>query len=329
MKSSPANVVRAGLAAAAMLFLAGPVVAQDNPGPILQGPVQTIPGPRRTIAVGQIDAIGALAPAGTAWNVGGSLSAMLSTALQESDRFVVVERNALAQVLNEQQMAANRVSAGTAAPAPGSVIPAQYLVVGSVTEFGTADKGSGVSVGGASGLFSGGLSMNSTKGSVAIDLRVVDTRTSGQVAAFKVKHEISSTSVGFTGGYSGIALGGNKFWTTPLGEATRAAINDAVGKIAAAVASGSWQGAVVEADGDTVYVNAGADIGLKTGDRLTVQRIGKTFTDPTTGQVLAERKAVLGTVELSNVEGKLASGHYVAADPANAPMRGDLVVLAQ
>ena len=109
----------AGLAAAAMLCLAAPAMAQDNSGPILQGPVQTIPGPRRTIAVGQIDAIGALAPAGTSWNVGGSLSAMLSTALQESDRFVVVERNALAQVLNEQQMAANHVSAGTAAPAPG------------------------------------------------------------------------------------------------------------------------------------------------------------------------------------------------------------------
>jgi curli biogenesis system outer membrane secretion channel CsgG len=309
------------------LMLAVPAMAQDTSGPILQGPVQAIPGPKRTIAVGQIDAIGALAPPGTAWNVGGSLSAMLSTALQESDRFIVVERNALSQVLNEQQMAANRVSAGTAAPLPGAVIPAQYLVVGSVTEFGTADKGSGVSVGGVGGLLSGALSLSSTKGSVAIDLRIVDTRTSGQVAAFKVKREISSTSVGVTGGYSGISLGGNKFWSTPLGEATRAAIGDAVGQIARAVASGNWQGAVVEAEGDTVYINAGSDIGLKAGDHLTVQRIGKTFTDPTTGAVLAERKAVLGTVELSNVEGKLASGHYVAADPANAPMRGDLAVL--
>lgn len=319
--------LHAAIAATALLY-ASPVAAQDENSHILSSAVQTIPGPKRSIAVGEIDAAGIAAPAGTSWSVGSGLTAMLSTALQESDRFIVVERNALSHVLNEQQMAVNHISAGTDAPQPGAVIPAQYLVVGSVTEFGTSDKGGGVSVGGVSGLFGGALSLSSSKGSVAIDLRIVNMRTSSQVAAFTVKKEISSTNVGISGGYKNVSLGGTQFWSTPVGEATRAAINEAIGKIANAVAGGSWEGAVVEANGDALYVNAGTDIGLKNGDHLTIERIGKTFTDPTNGQVLAERKTVLGTVELTNVEAKLASGHYVAIDQANTPVRGDLVVIS-
>jgi hypothetical protein len=74
-----------------------------------------------------------------------------------------------------------------------------------------------------------------------------------------------------------------------------------------------------------VRVNAGAEIGLKNGDRLTIERISKTFTNPATGQVLAQRKIILGTVELTNVKAKLASGPYVAIDQANNSVRGDLV----
>ena len=322
----PLASLHAAMIATSLLLSVSPAVSQEAGSHILSAPVATIPGPKRTIAVGEIDATGIAAPAGTSWSVGSGVSAMLLTALQESDRFIVVERGALTHVLNEQQMAANHVSAGTDAPQPGAIIPAQYIVVGSVTEFGTSDKGSGVSVGGVGGLLSGALSLSSSKGSVAIDLRIVDMRTSAQVAAFTVKKEISSTSVGISGGYKNISLGGNQFWSTPIGEATRAAINEAVGKIAGAVAAGSWEGAVVEADGDALYINGGAEIGLKNGDRLTITRISKTFTDPATGQVLAQRKIVLGTVELTNVEAKLASGHYVATDQVNTPVRGDLVV---
>lgn len=320
------STLHAAIAAMALVLQAGSAAAQEN-SHILSAAVQTIPGPKRSIAIGEIDAAGIAAPAGTSWSVGTGLSAMLSTALQESDRFIIVERGALTHVLNEQQMAVNHISAGTDAPQPGAVIPAQYLVVGSVTEFGASDKGGGISLGGGSGLFGGALSLSNTKGSVAIDLRIVNMRTSGQVAAFTVKREISSTSVGISGGYKNVSLGGSQFWSTPIGEATRAAINDAVNKIASAVAGGSWEGAVVETDGDVLFVNAGADIGLKSGDRLTIERIGKTFTDPTNGQVLAERKMVLGTVELKSVEAKLASGHFVAIDQANIPARGDLVVV--
>jgi curli biogenesis system outer membrane secretion channel CsgG len=283
----------------------------------------------RTIAVGAIDTIGGLTGGPNGWNVGGGVSAMLNTALAESGRFIVVERNALSQVLTEQQLAAKGVSTGTAAPQTGNVIPAQYLVVGSVSEFGTSDSGSGVSLGGGlTSALTGGLSLNRTKGAVAFDLRVVNTRTGAAEASFKIRKEVSTTSVGLTTNYRGIALGGNQFFSTPLGIATRDAMTEATTKIAEAIAGGNWEGRVVELEGQKIYVNAGSSVGLKSGDILEVQHTVRTFTDPATGAVLSERKATIGKIELTDVEEKLAAGNYSAIDPA-APQRGDLVVFSK
>jgi curli biogenesis system outer membrane secretion channel CsgG len=297
----------------------------DKPKPILSRDISSVPGPKRTIAVGNIDAMGPQSSGNTGWSVGGSISAMLTTALQESNRFIVLERAGLSQVLNEQQMAAHHVSGGTDAPQPGNIIPAQYLVEGSVTEFGTTDSGSGLNIGGGSGSFLGGLGVNETKGSVAIDLRIVDTRTGGIVQTFTVRHELTSTGVGVTGGVNGLSIGGNQFWSTPIGEATREVLNDAVEKIAETLASGDWQGAVVEVDGATVYVNAGSASGLRSGDQLLVERATKVFTDPRTGEVLSQKQSVLGTITVSEIEEKLSSGSFAPSDPS-APARGDLVV---
>jgi curli biogenesis system outer membrane secretion channel CsgG len=312
---------------ACSLLSAGSAFAAAQParGTIIQAPIPAVPGPKRTIAVGDIDAIGPLAGGPNGWNVGGSVSAMLATALIESGRFIVVERAALSPILTEQQLAAKGVSAGNAAPATGNVVPAQYLVVGSVTEFGATNSGNGLSLGGPTGGLTSALSLNTTKGAVAIDLRIVNTRSTAVEASFRVKREVSTTGVGLTTNYKGIALGGNQFWSTPLGTATRQAMNDAAQRIAETLARGQWEGQVVEIEGRTVYVNAGAAAGLKPGDQLQVQHTVRTFTDPATGALLSERKAMLGTIQLTNVEEKLATGTYTAVEPVQ-PVRGDLVV---
>lgn len=301
-----------------------PAAARSTPEPAAEVP--EVPGPRRTVAVGTIDAVASFAGA-QGWDVGGSLAAMLTSALVDSGRFMVVERALLPEVLTEQEMAASRVASGSAAPLPGKMIPAQYMIFGSVTEFGTRDRGSGLSIGGASGALGGGLGFNRSGGKVTLDLRLVNTR-SGQVEkSFTVSRWLSRTGVALTGGYKGIALGGDKFWSTPLGEATRGALADAVVEIARGVASSPWEGLVVEAEGHQLIVNAGGEAGLRPGDRMLIERPTRTLTDPATGQVLGQRRQRLGEVVLTSIEPKLATGTFVPADPATpAPTRGDLVV---
>jgi len=286
-------------------------------------------GPKRTIAVGKIDAIPGLAGPYAAAAAGPGVAAMLTTALDQSGRFIVAERDDLTQVLTEQDLAANHIAQGAAGPKAGAVIPAQYLVVGAVSELSADDKGSdgSIGIGGLpKGLF-GNLSLNAHSGRVALDLRLVNTRTGEVEDSFSVRKELSSTGVGVTGGYKAISIGGNQFWSTPLGEAMRAALDQAVARIAADISKDGWDALVAQVSDDTIYINAGSEAGLKIGDRLVVERVTGALTDPATNRVLALQKARLADIELTAVDGKFATGSFVATG-AVQPERGDTVVFA-
>jgi curli biogenesis system outer membrane secretion channel CsgG len=319
---------------AALALAAGAVLAvtplADAPAQvqtqrILTQQVPPVPGPKRTIAVGTIDALGAYAGAASSWNVGGSIAAMFVTALRESDRVTVVERAALSQIVTEQELATSGVSAGTAAPTPGRVVPAQFLLVGAVSEFNPGEGGTGVSAGGIGGIGLG-LALNRNTGSVALDMRLVNTRTGEIAHTFSVKRQVSTTNVGVTGTYQGISLGGNQFWSTPLGEATRLAVTDAVIEIARGLSRQPWQGQVVEYDGRALIVNAGAEAGVRVGDRMRIERMGRVLTDPATGQVLSAQNYSIGMVTITEVQPRFATGTFQGTQP-QPPVRGDFVIL--
>src|ERR1017187_9328317 len=159
-------------------------------------------------------------------------------------------------------MAKSGVTTGTAAPRPGRMLPAQYLIVGSVTDYTATGPGSGrgggLSIGGSTALTLGG-----SKGNVSIDLRIIDTRTGVVVKAFKVHHKLTCMNVGISGGYKGVPIATNNFFNSPLGDATRKALNDAVIQIAQALAAIPWRGQVVKAEAGQVWVNAGSEAGVK------------------------------------------------------------------
>ena len=318
------------------LFAIAPASARSVAAPDQNGrqvaatELPPVAGPKRTVAVGKIDAIPGLVGPYTAAAAGPGVAAMLSTALDQSGRFIVAERDDLSQILSEQEMVANVVAQGSAGPKAGAIIPAQYLIVGAVTELSTDDKGSniGIGVGGLpNGLF-GGLSLNGQTGRVAMDLRLVNTRTGQVEDSFSVRKTLSSRSVGVNGGYKAISIGGNQFWNTPLGEAMRAALDEAVARIAADVAKGGWDALVAQVSGDVIYLNQGSEAGLKVGDRLIVERVTGALTDPATNRVLAMQKARLAEIQLTAVDAKYATGSFVQTGDTG-PERGDTVVFAR
>lgn len=290
-------------------------------------PADALVGPKRSIVVDKFDALSTFSAAYGTWDVGGGLSAMLTTALGESGRFVILERANLDRVIGEQQIKTANAAEPAAGPQLGRVTAAQFIVIGSVTEFGAENKGSTVNIGisGAGGL-GGLLGLKKTEGAVALDLRVVDTTTSQVVQTLKVKEPISGTSVSAGTNYRAMSLGEDSFNNTPLGEATRHAIEKAVAEIVAVAAREPWQALVVEVDGRNVAINAGRSSGLKKGDRFQVEHIVGKLTDPATGEVLSVRRKKLGTVEVKSVEERIAFGVFDRADPQK-PVRGDLVVM--
>jgi curli biogenesis system outer membrane secretion channel CsgG len=280
-----------------------------------------IPGPKHTVAVGAIDLIGTYATP-SATNAGGPVAAALITRLNASGCCRVVERDVTAQMITEMDMAKSHVTSGTSAPMPGNMLPAQFLIVGSVTAQSTADRGGGLSIG------SGPTALNfgHSSGDIEIDLRMVDTRTGAIVNTFKVKHKIQSNAIGLTTTTNGIALGPNAFFNTPQGRATDGALEDAVVLITQTLAALPWRGQVVKYDAGVVWANAGGDGGVNVGDKFSVQRIGESLTDPATGEVLKEDMQDLGVVTITNVEDKIAWGSYQSTVPGD-PQRGDFLVM--
>ena len=299
---------------------------------ILNQPVPKVSGPKRTVAVGKFDAIGAFRQKYGDWDVGGGLAAMLTTGLVESKRFIILERANIGQVLSEQEMKGQKVVAQGTGPALGKVIGAQLLIYGSVTEFDESEKGGGFSIGMATGglgsLLGGALSPQHSRGKVAMDIRVVDTTTSEVLETHRVEESVSSTSFDLSLNIEGMSLGTNAFFKTPLGKATRQAINRAVQLIARDAEKAGWSGRVVDYDGQELYINAGSRSGLKVGDKFKISRVVKKFTDPETGKVLGIRKKDLGILQLKSVDSKLSSGKFFPLDP-QPPQRGDLVVVGK
>jgi curli biogenesis system outer membrane secretion channel CsgG len=206
---------------------------------IQQATLERYDGPKARIAVSRF-VVKAAKAHGT---IGDGLADMLATALFQTNRYIVLERQALSDVLAEQDLGASgRVRPETAA-AIGRIEGAELLVVGTVTEFDPGTAGAGASIGATAGSTVGsaaggwgaavGQILGTLAGSVqtshvAIDLRIVDTRTSRVVAATSVQGK--ATDIAGLGAISGPSLGVglSGYARTPMEKAVRIAINEAV-----------------------------------------------------------------------------------------------------
>lgn len=299
---------------------------------VLTEQTASITGPKRTIAVGKFAATGAFTEKYGQWDIGGGLAAMLVTALLETDQFIVVERANINQVLSEQDMKTSGVTSQGTGPTAGRLIGANLLVYGAVTEFGTRDSGSESGVGmsdnggGLTGaLMSGSYTYKRTKGKIAMDIRIVDPSTGRILSSHSVNKKLKGSSHDFAVGYEQMEFGHGIFMNTPIGQASREVITQAVKEIIDNAQKTEWVGSVVEFDGKELYINSGKSSGVRVGDKFVVERITKKLTDPNTGEVLGIRKKQLGMLEITGAEEKLAYGNYSPVE-MEAPERGDRVV---
>lgn len=230
------------LGAVSSLLLASPALAQTygGGGPnINQATQERYDGPKARIAVAQFTN---KSGKGQAAGIGTGMADMLSTALFQSGRYIVLERQTLQDVIGEQDLGASgRVRRETAAPI-GQIEGAEILVTAAITEFEPGSSGAEAGLG-ASGQRGGGTSnlagrlfgnvVGKLAGSfqsshIALDMRLIDTRTSRIVAATSVKGE--ATDIAGLGGLAGGGLSGelSGYSKTPMEKAVRLAIQNAV-----------------------------------------------------------------------------------------------------
>ena len=200
-------------------------------GPTLaQAQAEPYNGPKARIAVAQFeDTTGKGKLTGA---IGDGMADMLATALFHSNRFIVLERAIMPDILTEQDLVTEgRIKRETGAPI-GQIEGAELLIRGSVTEFepGSAGVGGGVA-GGKIPDFIGAAISSITRSHIALDIRIVDTRTSRVVAATSV--EASATDFNLAGLLVGRHAGGGlgRWSKTPVEKAIRLAIQKAVDSI--------------------------------------------------------------------------------------------------
>lgn len=173
--------------------------------------------------------------------IGEGMSDMLASALVNTDRFIVLERERIKDILSEQDL-----MSGKAIPS-GEIEGAELLIYGDITEFEPERlTAAGVLLGLAS---LGSVIYSATSNEkvpfflagyieshVAIDLRVIDTKTSRVVATTTVEGR-SSDIGGLVGGVLGggstelpVVLG--SFAKTPMEKAIRICIDTASNWIA-------------------------------------------------------------------------------------------------
>ena len=254
---------------------------------------------------------------GTNVDVGKGITDLLVTDLVKDGTYSIIERAALDKVLKEQNFSnSNRADPNSAAQI-GKLLGVDYIVVGSITEFGNETKNLGGGGGGGNwgGFGLGGLHHSNSKANVAVTARIIniDTGEILGVADGTGQSSRSSTSMlggggnwrGFGGG--NVDFGASDFQQTIIGEATKSATDQfSTGLVADApklpVRTITVEGQVAAVDSGQIIINVGAKAGVKVGDQFDVLRVTKEIKDPATGNVLRRLTTTVGVIKATDVD---------------------------
>ncbi|MFA5975633.1 MAG: CsgG/HfaB family protein [Elusimicrobiota bacterium] len=242
--------------------------------------------------------------------LGTSASDILITELAKSGKFIVVERDKLHTLMAEQKLGMSGVVDSNTAAKVGKILGLNAVVTGSISQFGEETEGSEYLI-------------TQSKRQVVkctVDIRVVDVET-GQIlyadsgSGLAKKHTGGVLGLGTRAGYD----------ETLEGEALRAAIVKFVNNIVLQVEKKPWSCRVADVDGQNIYLNAGHDSGVPTGQILTVYHVGRAIKDPTSGLVIGNTEEKVGEVKVVRYFGD--DGSVAELSSGSAPSAGDVARL--
>lgn len=244
--------------------------------------------------------------------LGSSASDILITELAKSGKFIVVERDKLDKIMEEQKLGMTGAIDPSTAAKVGKVLGLNAIVTGAISQFGTQTEGSEYLI-------------TQSKNQVVkctVDIRVVDAET-GQIlyadsgSGLSKKHSGGVLGLGTRAGYD----------ETLEGEAIRAAIVKFVNNIVLQVEKKPWSCRIADVDAQSIYLNAGSDSGLPVGKVLTAYRVGRAIKDPTTGLVIGNTETKLGEIKVLRYFGD--DGAVAESVNGSMPAPGDIARLQE
>tara|TARA_B110000008_G_scaffold18803_1_gene17396 strand:+ start:1117 stop:2022 length:906 start_codon:yes stop_codon:yes gene_type:complete len=225
-------------------------------------------------------------------SVGGDVNtfrAMLETALANTNKFELIERSRIGDLISEQALSAGGITEGSGQI--GGISGVDYLVYGSITKLGVESNEFNL----------GDYKSASQDGVMSVDLRVVDVST----GSIKISETVEvESSVSSAINIDGRSIGGDE--ADPLSSVQRVAAVQIAGKIALNI----FPIKVINVKDNMVYLNYGSSILSKCSWSssescyLKIVELGEGFVDPDTGEVLGAEEEYVGAVEVTEPKSK-------------------------
>ncbi|MBU0714483.1 MAG: CsgG/HfaB family protein [Verrucomicrobia bacterium] len=236
------------------------------------------------------------------WDIGNAFGEIMTAALQESGKFIVLgEKDMRGEAMLEQDLATSgRMAGGKKAPKTGQMTPAQLLVKGAITHVQNSTTGGGAGIN-VMGFRVGG---SGDKAEVNATIYIIDS-TTGQVKA-QTKVVGKAGRKGLNLGYSGSSFGGDVagFKKDNVGKATEDAVGQGVQFLEKQLEKIPWEGTVIKG-GDKVTINRGSREGVSIGQVFAVGAV-ETLTDKDTGEVLDTEMKQAGKIKVTSVKEKIS-----------------------
>lgn len=213
---------------------------------------------------------------------------ILSAKLAASGKFLLLERSDLAQLLEEAKKSENGESGLQS-------IGADYLIIGSITEFGRKNTGK-------EGVFTS-TKMQTVEAGVAI--RLVDVSTGLIVYSDEAKGQAQITT------RSTLGVGGRADFDATLSDK---AISEAIGQLVENIINKCtdkpWRTFFLTYDADAQMIAGGASQGVKEDDTFAVKTRGKKVKNPQSGMMIELPGKQIGTVTVTATGGDTPETEY-------------------
>lgn len=214
---------------------------------------------------------------------------ILSAKLAASGKFLLLERSDLASLLEEAKRGEGNLS----------TIGADYMIIGSITEFGRKNTGK-------SGVFT---NTNVQTVEAAVAIRLVDVSTGLIIYSDEGKGmaEITNKTTLGVGGKAGYdATLSDKAISEAIGQLVENIINKCTDK--------PWRTFFLSYDNDGVLIGGGASQGVKVGDTFAVKTRGKKVKNPQTGVMIELPGKQIGTATVTMSAGDTPETEFSVVD---------------